>query len=192
MQAERARLIVQGIPMHPDPLRAAFVSGTSARTTASHIKNALSWTARGATVVVLILCGVIWLEGKETARNIDKLASDVVETMGDAPNLEQRQPLNSTLDRRIEEINALNAVANDEIQSVADWRAATPMTQVVRAEYWLRAAARGNSDKVSDATYRMVANDIADCVNALTRREVGIDDLPAVTFGARCIARLAG
>lgn len=185
--------------MQPDNLRAAFATPSSRGATGWTVKRALSWVARGGTALVLILCGVVWLEGRQLQGKIDSLATEVVASVGDTPSPEESDKAFAELDQQIAEINrktdearALATLATGEISTVAEWRDATRTAQVVRAEYWLRAAVGDKGKGISDATFRMYGADIADCVNTSIRAAAGVDDLPAVEFGARCIARLAG
>ena len=185
--------------MQPDELRAVFVSGQTRRTSGWSAKRALSWTARGATVVVLVLCGVVWIEGRQVSRVADKVASDLSASVGDLSAREDTEELFAESDRDLarirragDEARAYLDAANGTLMTVGDWRNASPTTQVVKAETWIRSAVGNQTQGISDATLRLVASEIAACVNSSIRNAVGADDLPAVEFGARCIAGMEG
>ncbi len=185
--------------MTPDNLRAVFARPSTQSPSGWTVKRMLSWVARGATVLLLLLCGIVWLEGRQFAQRADSIATNVLASAGELPSSEETDRAFADLDQRIaeikrrsEEARAQVAVAQGEIPTVADWRAASPTEQVVRAEHWLRAAVRDGGQAISDATFRMVASEIAACVNASIRSAAGIEDIPAAVFGARCIAGLSG
>lgn len=185
--------------MQPDQLRAVFVSGQSRHPSSGWVKRALSWTARGATVVVLLLCGVVWFEGRQVSRVADRVASDLAASAGDLPAREYSEEFFAEFDRDLarirragDEARAYLDAANGTLMTVGDWRSASPITQVVKAETWIRSAVGNQTQGISDATLRLAASEIAACVNSLIRNAVGAEDLPAVEFGGRCIAGMAG
>lgn len=167
-----------------------------ARTT---IGRVVSWLAGGVAASALVMVGVALLGERTTSSKVDRLASDIVNTLGDESTRKdidsafaETDRLIAKLDRQTEEAKARLAVSDGEIATVEDWRAASPIAQVVRAEYWLRSAVGDKAEDLTDDTLRSAASEIADCVNSSIRDVPGVDEDPAVVYGVKCMGRLRG
>ena len=167
-----------------------------ARTT---IGRVVSWLAGGVAASALVIVSVALLGERTTSGKVDRLASDIANTLGDepAPNgtdgaFAETDRLIAKLDRQTEEAKAYLDVSTGEIATVRDWRAASATAQVVRAEYWLRSAVGDKAEGITDDIMQSAASEITDCVNSSIRSLSGIDEDPAVVYGVKCIARLGG
>jgi hypothetical protein len=150
------------------------------------------WAARGFLVVVALVIVGAWV----TNNKVDKLAAEIAAEY-DAGSSDRTDEIFAETDREIERIRqmgdeaaALIETSTEPVSTVADWRAASEIKQVLTAERWLRSAIKGQSDGISDETIRVAATQISTCVSGSIRDVAGIDNVQAVEVGALCIAKV--